>query len=82
MPTPGSRPGQPTPPAAAARPDGVFAVRLIDRRTGMPLRMDGRPLVIFTRTPGETAMEALAGRDPALWDLRIERLATTGAAVR
>jgi hypothetical protein len=48
----------------------------------MPLRMDGRPLVIFTRTPRETAAEALAGRDPALWDLRIERLATTGAAVR
>ncbi|GAB1363320.1 hypothetical protein MASR1M32_25560 [Rhodobacter sp.] len=48
------------------------AVRLIDRRTGRPHRINGSPLVLFTRRPEEAAAELLAGRDPLVWEARIE----------
>jgi hypothetical protein len=48
------------------------AVRLIDRRTGQTLRVNGSPLVLFTRRPDEAAAELLAGRDSSLWEARIE----------
>lgn len=67
----------PAEPATAAhglpRPQ-TCAVRLIDRRTGQTHRVNGSPLVIFTRSPGEAADELLAGRDRALWEARIEPL--------
>jgi hypothetical protein len=58
------------PPVAGPRP--ACAVRLIDRRTGAAHRINGTPLVIFTRRPEEAAAELLSGRDPALWDTRID----------
>jgi hypothetical protein len=64
------------PVAAGQGPtDPLYALRLIDRRSGLPLRTHGGPAVTFTRTPEETAAEALAGRDPTLWEVRIERIA-------
>lgn len=48
------------------------AVRLIDRRTGQTLRVNGSPLVLFTRRPHEAAAELLDGRDSTLWEARIE----------
>lgn len=48
------------------------AVRLIDRRTGQTHLVNGSPLVIFTKSPGEAAEDLLAGRDRALWEARIE----------
>jgi hypothetical protein len=48
------------------------AVRLIDRRTGQTLRLNGSPLVLFTRSPEDAAAELLAGRDSTLWEARIE----------
>ena len=48
------------------------AVRLIDRRTGQTLRVNGSPLVLFTRRPEDAAAELLAGRDTSLWEARIE----------
>ncbi|PLL12525.1 hypothetical protein C0V75_11305 [Tabrizicola sp. TH137] len=48
------------------------AVRLIDRRTGQTHRVNGSPLLIFTKSPGEAAEDLLAGRDRALWEARIE----------
>ncbi|MCZ8153353.1 MAG: hypothetical protein O9292_13315 [Rhodobacteraceae bacterium] len=56
-----------------ARPQ-TCAVRLIDRRTGQTHRVNGSPLVIFTKLPAEAADELLAGRDRALWEARIEPL--------
>jgi hypothetical protein len=54
----------------------VYALSLVDRRTGAPLRRDGAVLTIFTRTPDAAAAEALRHRDASVWRVRIERLAT------
>lgn len=51
------------------------AVWLIDRRTGATHRVNGRPFVVFTRRPDIAIAEMMAGRDPAVWDTRVE---TTG----
>lgn len=51
---------------------GAWAVHLIDRRTGAPHRVNGTPLVIFTRRPDEAAADLLEGRDPAVWEARIK----------
>jgi len=48
------------------------AVRLIDRRTGMTHRVNGSPLVLFTRDPAEAMAELLDGRDATVWEARVE----------
>lgn len=53
---------------------GTCAVRLIDRRTGTAHRINGTPLVIFTREPGVAVAELLDGRDLSVWEARIETL--------
>lgn len=50
------------------------AVRLIDRRTGQTYRVNGSPLVIFTRNPSEAVADLLEGRDAAVWEARVEPL--------
>lgn len=50
------------------------AVRLIDRRTGQTHRVNGSPLVIFTRNPSEAVADLLEGRDATVWEARIEPL--------
>jgi hypothetical protein len=54
-------------------------MRVVDRRTGARLSTGGAVLTIFTRTPVETAAEALLDRDASVWQVRIERLATVEA---
>lgn len=54
------------------------AVQLVDRRTGAVHRVNGTPLVVFTRRPQEAAADLLAGRDSAVWEARIDPI---GAAV-
>jgi hypothetical protein len=61
-------------PAGLGPTDPLYALRLIDRRSGLPLRANGGPVVTFTSTPHAAAAEALAGRDPALWEVRIDRI--------
>lgn len=59
----------------------ICAVRLIDRRTGATHRVNGTPLVLFTRNPEEATAELLQGRNAAVWEVRvdpIEGLADTG----
>lgn len=56
------------------------AVRLIDRRTGQTHRVNGSPLVLFTRHPEEAAAELLDGRDRAVWEARVEPVGTGGQA--
>ena len=53
------------------------AVRLIDRRTGQTHRINGSPLVLFTRAPEEAVAELLSGRDAAVWEARIEAIGAT-----
>lgn len=48
------------------------AVRLVDRRTGLTHRVNGSPLVLFTRDPAEAVAELLSGRDAKVWEARIE----------
>lgn len=50
------------------------AVRLIDRRTGLTHRVNGSPLVIFTRNPAEAVADLLEGRDVTVWEARVETL--------
>lgn len=55
------------------------SVSLIDRRTGKTHRIGGSPLTIFTRDPQSAAAELLAGRDPHLWEARVQPLDPKGA---
>jgi hypothetical protein len=48
------------------------AVRLIDRRTGLTHRVNGSPLVLFTRNPTEAIADLLSGRDASVWEARVE----------
>jgi hypothetical protein len=48
------------------------AVRLVDRRTGLTHRVNGSPLVLFTRNPTEAIAELLSGRDASVWEARVE----------
>lgn len=54
------------------------SVRLIDRRTGRTHRVNGAPMVVQSREPHRTASEMLRGRDPAIWEARIEVLRPEG----
>ncbi|MFT4148707.1 MAG: hypothetical protein QM656_00805 [Paracoccaceae bacterium] len=59
--------------ALAAQTSGrTCVVRLVDRRTGATHRVNGTPLVLFTRRPSEAVAELLTGRDPSVWEARIE----------
>jgi hypothetical protein len=53
-------------------PRVTCAVRLIDRRTGQTHRVNGTPLVIFTRNPAEAVADLLEGRDATVWEARVE----------
>ena len=53
------------------------AVRLIDRRTGQTHRINGSPLVLFTKTPDLAVAELLSGRDATVWEARIEPFGST-----
>lgn len=55
------------------------AVQLVDRRTGAVHRVNGSPLVVFTRRPEEAAADLLSGRDSTLWEARIDPI---GAVAR
>lgn len=50
------------------------AVRLIDRRTGRPHRVNGRAVVLFSSRPETAAAELLMGRDASVWEVRIEQI--------
>ena len=53
-------------------------VRLIDRRTGAAHRINGMPLTLYTRRPAEAAAELMQGRDPAVWEARVEPIEPEG----
>ena len=56
----------------ATRGASLCAVSLIDRRTGRPHRVNGAPLLVFTRTPDSAAIDLMRGRDPDIWETRID----------
>jgi hypothetical protein len=60
--------------AMPAQDMGACQVTLIDRRTGRAHRISGAPLVRFTSDPRSAAQDLLAGRDPNIWEVRIEPL--------
>jgi hypothetical protein len=62
------------PTGQTATPHPTCAVRLIDRRTGRGHRINGSPLVLFTRNPTEAVAELLAGRDTRIWEARVEAI--------
>lgn len=66
-------------PSRAAGPAPSCAVHLIDKRTGAAHRVNGTPLVIFTRQPELAVAELLAGRDPDIWEARVDAIETGGA---
>ena len=62
-------------PSARSTPlAATCAVRLIDRRTGQTHRINGSPLVLFTRSPDLAVAELLSGRDPSVWEARVESI--------
>lgn len=56
------------------------AITLIDRRTGKGHRINGSPLILFSRYPEEAAATLLEERDPAVWEARIEPIVSGGRA--
>ncbi|MCX7288717.1 MAG: hypothetical protein NTW20_14495 [Rhodobacterales bacterium] len=65
-------PAGPVPGAVTGTLRHSCAVRLVDRRSGLTHRINGSPLVLFTRNPAEAVAELLAGRDATVWEARIE----------
>jgi hypothetical protein len=61
-----------TPGLALTATAETCAVRLIDRRTGQTHRINGSPLVIFTRNPDAAVADLLEGRDAGVWEARVE----------
>ena len=57
----------------------LFAVSLIDARTGRPHRVGGTVLTLFTHNPDEAAQHLLRNRDPRQW--RIEARAFARSAI-
>lgn len=62
--------------SAAMRPGAprAFVVRLIDRRVGSGHSVNGAPLMMLTPHPVEAAATLLAGRDPAVWEVRTDQI--------
>jgi hypothetical protein len=54
--------------------NATCAVQLFDRRTGEAHRLGGAPVLVFTTTPDQAARDLLAGRDPAVWEARVQPL--------
>jgi sulfate/thiosulfate transport system substrate-binding protein len=50
-------------------------VQLFDRRTGLAHRINGTPLVIYTRNPAAAVEDLLERRDPENWEARISEIA-------
>ncbi|MES2664563.1 MAG: hypothetical protein V4712_00590 [Pseudomonadota bacterium] len=59
----------PAPRAADVAP--VCAVRLINRRTGLPHRINGTPLELLTRAPEEAGRDLLRNRDTTEWRVEV-----------
>lgn len=50
----------------------LYAVRLIDRRTGEVPSLNGTPLSQLTRSPQAVAQALMRGRDRSIWCAEIE----------
>lgn len=54
-------------------------VQLYDRRTGRAHRVNGTPVVIYTRNPAAAVENLLEGRNAALWEARVAEIETLSA---
>lgn len=61
-------------PRPTPRPDQhrLYAVRLIDRRTGEVPSLNGTPLSQLTHAPQAVAQSLMRGRDRRIWRAEIE----------
>ena len=55
------------------------SVSLVDRRTGQTPRIGGSLLRVFTRDPQNAVAKLLAGRDPQIWEARVQPLESVEA---
>lgn len=72
---------QGTPPALgeAMAMRRTCAVQLFDRHTGAAHRVNGTPLVVYTRNPEAAVADLLERRDPKKWDVRVHEIEKQGA---
>ncbi|MCE6951315.1 hypothetical protein LAZ40_16565 [Cereibacter sphaeroides] len=57
------------------RPAGpVWSLHLVNRETGDVLRLNGMPLVIYTRDASEGLAALLEDRDPRLWRAEVSQV--------
>ena len=58
----------------------TYAVRLIDRRTGMAQRINGKLFTVYTKHPQETVAEMMRSRSASCWEARVAPLITREVA--
>jgi len=67
-----SRPNVTNGTAPNAEGEQLFAVRLIDRRTGEVPNFNGNPLSVLTRSPRAAIADLMSGRNQKLWRAEVE----------
>jgi hypothetical protein len=60
-----------------ARP--AYALRIVNRETGEPLRSGDEVLTFLTRNPFEAARDAMRTRDARVWRVRAEPISARSA---
>ncbi|WP_096787413.1 hypothetical protein [Rhodobacter sp. CZR27] len=58
----------------ADRAGPVWSLHLVHRETGAVMRVNGMPLVIYTRDATEGLASLLEDRDPRLWRAEVSRV--------
>lgn len=58
----------------------LFAVSLVDTRTGRPHRIGGAVVTLFARRPDEASEELLRNRDPGQWRIEAKAFAPSALA--
>lgn len=58
----------------------LFAIRLIDRRTGEVPRLNGKPISFLTATPRQAVEDLLKDRDRSKWIAQVDPVGLSGQA--
>lgn len=57
---------------------GLYAICLVDRRTGQVHRVNGAPMSVLTRDPDGAVADLTSRRNPEIWEARVQRIVPGG----